>query len=205
MEYGIQDEDDPNKYWDPDYYLEPYNEDDQEEEVEEEEHEPPTETPYVEPSSHEGLTEDGHVGRCQFSSLQVKPVRNVVVRQTTSKQIWTYVDQLLQDTSTEIQGTDVLWDSGATHALLPGSQLRLIPEKDRYSGKLAYMGLAAGRKHKGCILGNLVFTTGVPECILPAGRVTQVLGLSACHTPEKVLLLVPGTGNTPTGPLLYQT
>ena len=31
MEYGIQDENDPNSYWDPDYYLEPYNEDDQEE------------------------------------------------------------------------------------------------------------------------------------------------------------------------------
>ena len=111
------------------------------------------------------------------------------------------VDQLLQDTSTEVQGADVLWYSGATHALLPGSQLRLIPEKERYSGTRAYLGLAAGRNHKGYILGNLVFTTGVSECILPAGRVTQVLGRSSSHTPEKkrFFLLAPGTGNTPMG------
>ena len=67
------------------------------------------------------------------------------IKRTSLEQSRAHVDALLQDANIK----EVLWDSGATHALLPGAQLRMIPEKDRYKGQLAYIALAAGRKHLG--------------------------------------------------------
>ena len=72
----------------------------------------------------------------------------------------------------------------------------MIPEKDRYKGQLAYIGLAAGRKHKGYILDDLVFTTGVAECILPAGRVVDKLGLMVYPSSEQNVVVSSGHRET---------
>ena len=177
QEWAIQDGEDPEQYWDPDYALDSCEGDEGAEEEGEQE--------TKELGQEESLPVDSNVGLLQICSLQIKPIRSVEIKKTSTDQLWSYIDSLLQDTTTKAVKADVLWDSGATHALLPGSQLSMIPEKDRYKGQLALIGLAAGRKHTGYILDDLVFTTGVAECILPAGRVVDKLGLIVYHSPEK--------------------
>ena len=69
---------------------------------------------------------------------------------------------------------DYLFDSGATHVLLPLSAL--AKEHTQESSKI-YMRLAAGAGTIGRVYKGEVFAKGVTKALLPAGRICRYLGV----------------------------
>ena len=72
----------------------------------------------------------------------------------------TFVDTLITEGPTVAVNREVLWDSGATHALLPGHSLLDIHETKRLSGKVVSLTLAAGRQHKAYALDRCFMQKG---------------------------------------------
>ena len=59
---------------------------------------------------------------------RVSPVRQVNATIAPLKTIYAFVDQLLNEENALELPKHILWDSGATHALLLGDFLYLVPE-----------------------------------------------------------------------------
>ena len=91
----------------------------------------------------------------QIKAVLMKPIRNFVMKQSTHEEKRKSVDTLLWEQWSDAYGKDIMWDSGASHTLLPGGELGILPKTAWYEGDIVYLGLAAGRKHKAYSLWGL--------------------------------------------------
>ena len=68
----------------------------------------------------------------------------------------------------------VLWDSGATHALLPSSFLQDLPSEEQKKARAINVHLAAGSR-QALMVNSEIYAKGVEQSICPVGRTLRVL------------------------------
>ena len=72
-------------------------------------------------------------------------------------------------------GKFYLFDSGATHVLLPTS---LLTGEDKRRAARIRLRLAAGKDTVGLVVDGEIYAPGVSRCLLPAGRICKLLGVT---------------------------
>ncbi len=72
-------------------------------------------------------------------------------------------------------GKFYLFDSGATHVLLP---MKMLEGDDKKRAAKIRLRLAAGKDTIGLVVDGEIYATGVSRCLLPAGRVCKLLGVT---------------------------
>jgi len=82
---------------------------------------------------------------------------------------------LLGVSESDEKSPSYLFDSGATHVLLPVS---LLSEEDRQRSAQIRLKLAAGKDATGVVVDGEIYAPGVTRSLLPAGRVCHALGVS---------------------------
>ncbi len=68
-----------------------------------------------------------------------------------------------------------LFDSGATHVLLP---MKMLEGNDKKRAAKIRLRLAAGRDTVGLVVDGEIYASGVSRCLLPAGRICKLLGVT---------------------------